>query len=153
MKINNLSGCTAIIIYLVLTVSVYGHPGPFDGKEFKDRIAFSSDGNCNDEDDWGAFPVAVALLDAFGLKDKLVHVDYCNILPQNDPRFYKEMVTSVLGSAERYDIPRSILFDCQKDLDSAVASIAGTINASSADNPLYYVLAGPMEVPLLGILN
>lgn len=124
---------------------------PFDGKNFKGRIAFSSDGNYNDEDDWGAFPIAVAILDAFGVKDKLVHVDYCNILPRNDPRFYKEMSVSVLGAAERYDIPRSVLFDCQKDLDGAVESIRNAIDVSSADDPLYYVLAGPMEVPLRGI--
>jgi hypothetical protein len=62
------------------------HSGPFDGKSFKGRIAFSSDGNYNDEDDWGAFPAAAAILDAFGVTDKLVHVDYCNILPKNDAR-------------------------------------------------------------------
>jgi hypothetical protein len=32
-----------------------------------------------------------------------------------------------------------------------VASIAKAINASSADNPLYFIVAGPMEVPVLGI--
>jgi hypothetical protein len=132
-------------------VTARAHVGPFDGKEFKGRIAFSSDGNCNDEDDWGAFPVAVAILDAFGVTDRLVHVDYCNILPQNDARFYKEMVDSALGAAERYNVPRSILFDCRKDLDGAVESIKNAINASSADNPLYYILAGPMEVPYRGI--
>jgi hypothetical protein len=127
--------------------------GPFDGQKFQGRIAFSSDGNCNDEDDWGAFPVAAALLEAFGVTDRLVHVDYSNILPKNDPRFYAEMETSVRGSAERYRIPSAILFDCQKDLDGALDSIARTIDASSAEDPLYYVLAGPMEVPLRGILK
>ena len=139
------------IIVLLFMVNTDAHPGPFDGKEFKGRIAFSSDGNYNDEDDWGAFPVAVAILDAFGVIDKLVHVDYCNILPKNDPRFYNEMVQSVLGSAERYNIRRSILFNCQKDLDGAIESIKEAINASSADDPLYYVLAGPMEVPYRGM--
>ena len=139
------------ILVPMCTSNLQAHPGPFDGKDFKGRIAFSSDGNCNDEDDWGAFPVAIAMLDAFGVMDKLVHVDYCNILPRNDPRFYKEMVESVLGAAERYNVPRRVLFDCQKDLDGAVESIRNAINASSADNPLYYVLAGPMEVPYRGI--
>jgi hypothetical protein len=32
-----------------------------------------------------------------------------------------------------------------------VASIAKAINDSTADNPLYFIVAGPMEVPLLGI--
>lgn len=148
MKITCVS---AILVVLLFTCVLYGHAGPFDGKTFKGRIAFSHDGNYNDEDDWGAFPVAIAILDAFGVTGKLVHIDYCNILAKNDPRFYREMTESVLGSAERYKIPRSILFDCQKDLDGAVESIRKAVNASSADNPLYYILAGPMEVPYMGI--
>ncbi|MHC4173753.1 MAG: hypothetical protein ACYST5_12535 [Planctomycetota bacterium] len=141
---------TAILIFFSAS-NLYSYSGPFDGRNFKGRIAFSSDGNYNDEDDWGAFPVAIAMLDSFGLTGKLVHVDYSNILAKNDPRFYREMGKSVLGSAERYNIPRSILFDCQKDLDGAIDSIKNAINASSADNRLYYVLAGPMEVPFRGI--
>ncbi|MFC1635932.1 hypothetical protein ACFL5Z_13920 [Planctomycetota bacterium] len=143
--------CAAAIITHFYTPHLQAYSGPFDGKTFKGRIAFSSDGNYNDEDDWGAFPVAIAILDAFGVTGKLVHVDYNNILAGNDPRFHREMSESVLGSAERYNISRSILFDCQKDLDGATESIKNAINASSADNPLYYVLAGPMEVPYLGI--
>jgi len=138
---------------LLLSVSASAHTGPFDGQEFKGRIAFSSDGNYNDEDDWGAFPTAMAILDAFGLTDKLVHVDYCNILKGNDARFYREMKASVLGSAERYHVPQSILYDCQTDLGGAVESIKNAINASSAADPLYFVLAGPMEVPYLGIVK
>ncbi|MHC4702551.1 MAG: hypothetical protein ACYTFQ_18465, partial [Planctomycetota bacterium] len=145
--------CAAATIALLCGSILHAFPGPFDGRNFKGRIAFSSDGNYNDEDDWGAFPVAVAMLDACGLTDKLVHVDYSNILVENDQRFYDEMEVSVLGAAERYNIPRSILFDCQKDLDATVESIKNAINASSADNPLYYVLAGPMEVPYMGIVK
>lgn len=143
--------CTTAILIFVYTSNLFAHSGPFDGRNFKGRIAFSSDGNYNDEDDWGAFPVAIAMLDSFGVTDRLVHVDYCNILVKNDPRFYSEMAESVLGSAKRYNIPRSVIFDCQKDLDGTVNSIKNAINASSAENPLYYVLAGPMEVPYLGI--
>lgn len=141
------------LLILMLAGSVHAQSGPFDGTSFKGRIAFSSDGNYNDEDDWGAFPMAVAMLDSFGVKDRLVHVDYCNILPKNDTRFYREMVTSVLGAADRYKIDRSILFDCQTDLEAAIQSITEAINASSVDNRLYYVLAGPMEVPFQGIMK
>jgi len=141
---------TSIIIHLFPTI-LDARSGPFDGKNFKGRIAFSSDGNYNDEDDWGAFPVAIAILDAFGVTDKLVHVDYSNILAKNNPRFHREMSESVLGSAKRYGISRSLLFDCQRDLDGAIESIKNAINNSSADNPLYYVLAGPMEVPFLAV--
>lgn len=143
--------CALALITHFFASKLQSYPGPFDGKNFKGRIAFSSDGNYNDEDDWGAFPVAIAILDVFGVVDKLVHVDYCNILARNDPRFHSQMSESVLGSTERYNIPHSILFDCQKDLGGAIESIRNAINASSAENPLYYVLAGPMEVPFRGI--
>lgn len=139
MRNRKIGSCVMALLVLLWVGGVYAQSGPFDGKAFKGRIAFSSDGNFNDEDDWGAFPVAVAMLDAFGVKDRLVHVDYCNILPKNDTRFYREMVTSVLGAAERYGLDRSVLYDCQKDLDGAIESITKAINASSADNPLYYV--------------
>ena len=151
MKSYNQTVFAATILIFFSVSNIYAFPGPFDGRNFKGRIAFSSDGNYNDEDDWGAFPIAIAILDSFGVTDKLVHVDYCNILSKNDRHFYKEMSESVLGSARRYNIPRSVLFDCQKDLDGAIESIKNSINNSSADNPLYYVLAGPMEVPFLGI--
>jgi len=128
--------CAAAILIHFWALNLYPHSGPYDGRgprsagtNFKGRIAFSSDGNYNDEDDWGAFPIAIAMLDAFGLTDKLVHVDYCNILAKNDPRFYREMAESVLGSADRYNISRSILFDCQKDLDGAIDSIKNAIEA------------------------
>jgi hypothetical protein len=150
MKSGFVITCIGLTVYFG-NPNLWGHTGPFDGMNFKGRIAFSSDGNYNDEDDWGAFPVAAAILDAFGMTSKLVHVDYCNILAANDDRFYNEMVESVLGAAERYKIPASVLFDCRKDLDATVDSIARAVNASSADDPLYYVLAGPMEVPYRGI--
>src|SRR5688572_5947696 len=126
-------------------------PAPWDGATFKGRIAHSADGNANDEDDWGAFPVAFAIIDAFGQMDRVVHIDYNNILRNNDARFYRNMTDSVLGSAERFGIRPQVMFDCQKDLEGALESIRKAIDESSADNPIYYILAGPMEVPLLGI--
>jgi hypothetical protein len=124
---------------------------PYEDGVFKGRIAHSADGNANDEDDWAAFPVAFAIIDAFGQMNRVVHIDYNNILHHNDARFYRNMTDGVLGSAERFGIRPDMMFDCQKDLEGALESIRQAIDASSADNPLYYILAGPMEVPLLGI--
>lgn len=45
-----------------------------------DRIAYSSDGNKRDEDDVGATPMSLALLDAAGEKNKLVYFG-CAALP------------------------------------------------------------------------
>jgi hypothetical protein len=136
---------------LLLSMSLRSQAEPYSGGGFQGRIALSHDGNFNDEDDWGAFPVAVAILDAFGVKDKLVHIEYNSIVQANDDRFEKEMTASVQGAAERYGIPASLLHNCRTDLQGAIDSIRDAINASSPANPLYYVLAGPMDVPYRGI--
>jgi len=126
--------------------------GPYGNEGFEGRIALSHDGNFNDEDDWGAFPVAIAILDAFGVKDKLVHIEYNNIIQDNNERFEREMTASVLGAAEQYGIPEGVLHNCRTDLEGAIASIRDAVNASSRENPLYYAVAGPMDVPYRGIL-
>src|SRR5688572_16544889 len=125
--------------------------GPYQGSQFQGRIAYSCDGNHNDPDDWASSAVALAIVAEAGLRDRFVHCDYNCILPKTDPEWEKIHADSVLGAAERYGLEKSLFHDCRRDLDGAVASIAEAINDSSADNPLYYVLAGPMEVPYLGI--
>ena len=80
----------AAAIIILLSVSIlYSHSGPFNGKIFKGRLAYSTDGNYNDEDDWGASPVALAIFAACGVKDKLVHFDYNCILPKTEPKWEK----------------------------------------------------------------
>ena len=141
-----------IAVYLLLCANLHAQTGPWVDGTLKGRMALSHDGNFNDEDDWGAFPVVIALLDAYGVKDKLVHIDFNNIIQNNDPRFEKDMTTSVLGAAERYGISAAVLHNCRTDLEGAVRSIRDAVNASSAENPLDYLLAGPMDVPYRGIL-
>jgi hypothetical protein len=140
------------IIGVLFLGAVAWATGPYGEEGFAGRIALSHDGNFNDEDDWGAFPVIIAMLDAFGVKDRLVHIEYNNIIQDNDERFEREMTASVLGAAEQYGIPAAVLHNCRTDLDGAVASIRDAVNASSRERPLYYVLAGPMDVPYRGIL-
>jgi hypothetical protein len=122
--------------------------GPWLDGNFQGRIAYSADGNHNDPDDWAASPMALAILAEFGLRDKLVHFHYNCILPQTDPQWESTHAQSVLGAVERYGYDRSRFFDCQKDLEGAVRHLAAAIEASSAENPLYLIIAGPVEVPL-----
>jgi hypothetical protein len=122
-----------------------------DRPSFQGRIAYSCDGNHNDPDDWAASPVALAILAASGLKDRLAHFDYNSILPLTNPEWEKTHTQSVLGAAERYGFDQTRFFDCRQNLDGAVASIARAVNESTAENPLYFIIAGPMEVPSRGL--
>lgn len=135
----------------LVAFALAAHEGPNTGAGFKGRIAWSSDGNHNDEDDWAASPLALAIFSRFGVQEKLVHFDYNCIVRDTDPAWEKEHERSVLGGAERWGFDRARFHDCRKNLEAVVNSIARAINESSAENPLYWVLAGPMEVPLMGI--
>jgi predicted amidohydrolase len=142
---------TRVTLMLLSTAAMSHAGGPYQDGKFQGRIAYSADGNHNDPDDWASSPVALAIFHAAGLKDRLVHFDYNCILPQTDPQWEQIHAQSVLGAVERFAYDRSRFHDCRRDLEGALSSIARAINESSADNPLYFILAGPMEVPYLGI--
>src|SRR6185369_14345364 len=104
----------------------------------------------NDPDDWAASPLTLAILAEAGVKDRLVHFDYNSILTSSDPEYEVKHTDGVLGAAKNYGFEQSLFHDCRKDLDAAVASIAKAVNNSTVENPLYFIIAGPMEVPYLG---
>jgi hypothetical protein len=148
---NNILSMVLLLAVCCHTHRLGAETGPYIGGKFQGRIAYSADGNHNDPDDWAASPVSLAIFAEAGLKDRLVHFDYNCILPKTNPEWEKTHADSVLGAAERYGYDKSKFHDCRKNLDGAVASIAKAIDDSSADNPLYFIVAGPMEVPYLGI--
>ena len=136
---------------LICALTVSALAGPYEAGNFQGRIAWSADGNHNDPDDWAASPVALAIFAEAGLKDRLVHFDYNCILPETDPDWERKHADSVLGAARRYGYDPDRFFDCRKNLDVAVASLVQAINGSSANDPLYFIIAGPMEVPFRAI--
>ena len=111
--------------------------GPFDGRTFQGRIAYSCDGNYNDPDDWGASPVALAIFAECGVKDKVVHFDYNCIFPLTDPAWEETHTKSIMGAADYYGYDKKVLIDCRKDRQVAIDDIARIIDESSADNPLF----------------
>jgi len=144
--------CLAIAMLLGTTAnSAAAAAGPYVEGRFQGRIAYSCDGNHNDPDDWAASPVTLAILAEAGLKERLIRFDYNCILPATDAAWEKTHAESVLGAAERYGFDQRRFFDCRQDRDAAVASIARAIDSSTAADPLYFIIAGPMEVPYLGI--
>jgi hypothetical protein len=142
---------TLVLVCDLAGGSILAHGKPLAEGAFAGRIAYSADGNHNDPDDWAASPLALAIFAEAGVTDRLVHFDYNSILPLTNPNWETRHAECVLGAAERYGFDKSVFFDCQKNLDQAIASIARTINDSSAEDPLYFIIAGPMEVPFRGI--
>lgn len=140
---------TRVMLALVFVATALAQPY-VDGK-FNGRIAWSADGNHNDPDDWIASPLALAIFAEAGLRDRLVHFDYNCILTETNEEWEKIHAESVLGAVRRWGYDRSRFIDVRQDREAAIASIARAIDASSAEDPLYFVVAGPMEIPYLGI--
>jgi hypothetical protein len=148
--ISNTSLMAALVV-LGGTFASAGAAGPFVNGKFQGRIAYSADGNHNDPDDWIASPVALAIFAECGQKDRLVHFDYNCILPETNAEWEKIHADSVMGAVKHYGYSAKVFFDCRKNLDGALANLAKAIDESSAENPLYFIVAGPMEAPYLAI--
>ncbi|MGJ8639692.1 MAG: hypothetical protein ACSHYA_09890 [Opitutaceae bacterium] len=111
------------------------------------RIAISADGNPDaDADDVGATPFTLAMLAKAGLQDNLVHYDFNNFLEYKriDPG-NNRMWTGAMGGQARWGFDESRFHDAANDPEGAVAHLTSEINQSSARDPLYLIVAGPME--------
>ncbi|QDT68158.1 hypothetical protein MalM25_10740 [Planctomycetes bacterium MalM25] len=113
-----------------------------------DRIAVSADGNPDaDRDDIGATPMTLAVLAKAGLQGDLVHYDFNNWLEYKKiPVAKNRMWVGALGGQTRWGFDRNKFFDASNRPADAIANLAAEINKSNADNPLYLVVAGPMEL-------
>lgn len=135
---------TTVLSLALFATFVFG----FDG-----RIALSSDGNDHDSDDWGATAMSLAILARKGLQADVVHYDYASHIWGNSSNsaFPINIRESALGGADRFGFDKSRFFEGTTDLNGAVDNIKKEINASSAGDPLFFIIAGPMEVPWMGI--
>lgn len=109
------------------------------------RIALSFDGNQHDPDDIVALPLSLALIDAAGLKDAVVHVEHSNHVCKNNPRLHNAMIASAAGMISMFEYSPNVIFDYQKEGEAATKNLIKEINASVADNRLWIIAAGPME--------
>lgn len=121
----------------------------------KGRIALSSDGNEHDHDDWAATPLSLALLAASGLQDKLVLYTYSDHIwgsNQDHPtspsglNSYQHMRESALKGKEWFGFDNSKFICAVDNAEVAYNAMRDEINKSSAENPLFIIAAGPMQV-------
>lgn len=117
-----------------------------------DRIAVSADGNA-DPDDIGATPAGLAMLAHAGLQDSLVHYHVNSQVWQKATQARNaKMRDSAYGSASRMGFDQELFFDALIEYqadgpdNAATQHLAQAINASSANDRLLIVGAGPMEV-------
>ncbi len=120
----------------------------------KGRIAISSDGNEHDHDDWAATPLSLALIAAKGLQDKLVLYTYSDHVWGSNQEMplvygltaYEHMRESALGGAEQFGFDKSRFICAVDNAEVAYNALKDQINASTEQDPLIIVAAGPMQV-------
>jgi len=151
MKRYSQIACAIVILMHLISPFLHARTGPFDGQNFRGRIAYSCDGNNRDRDDLFASAVTIAIFNAFNVTSEVVHFDYNSILGEDDPEYLAIHEESVRVAANRFGLPDTVIFDDSTELTAAVNNIRDIVNASSPTNPLYFVIAGPMEVPWRGI--
>ena len=109
----------ALIWVMVLSFSYQNlSASPFPGEN--DRIGWSSDGNLNDEDDWAATALALAIFAKMEWQDKLVHFDYNNRLDRSHEWKEIENYESTIGGAQRFGFNQEFFFDDQRQLEASI---------------------------------
>ncbi len=112
------------------------------------RIAISADGNPDaDRDDISATPLTLAVLAKAGLQNNLVHCDFNNWLEYKPiGSNNNNMWVGAMGGQTRWGFNRNKFFDAAYDPNGAINNLKNEINKSTANNPLYIIVAGPMEL-------
>jgi hypothetical protein len=157
MKPNNKIGLTTFILLFSFISSSICQTPVWNGKG---RIVISSDGNEHDHDDWAATPLSLAVLSAAGLQDKLALYTYSDHIwgsnqehPTSDSGInsYEHMRESALGAKSWFGFGNTRFVCAVDNAEVAYIAIRDEINKSSADDPLFIIAAGPMQVVGEGI--
>jgi len=111
------------------------------------RVAMSADGNQHDNDDWASAPMALAILAHRNLQANLVHYDYNDHIWDSSEEHLENMTESVQEGGKRFGFDMSRFFDDTDpaQLDAGTKNLVAEINASTPDDQLSIVLAGPIE--------
>jgi hypothetical protein len=137
---------TAVVCVALLWTSI-ATAAPVPG-----RIAISSDGNKHDCDDLFATAVTVAIIAKSGNASKLRYYGHSDHIwatsggCRGDNR-ETEMQRSARDTAEMWGgFDLDVFINAKQDTSEAVQRLTALINASSANDPLWIIAAGPMEV-------
>ncbi len=120
----------------------------------KGRIVISSDGNEHDHDDWAATPLSLALLSASGLQDRLpVYIYSDHIWGSNHEHPgvngvtpYEQMKESAINGGKMFRFKHTRFICAVDNPEVAYEALKAEINKSSSDNPLFIIVAGPVQV-------
>ena len=120
----------------------------------KGRIAISSDGNEHDHDDWAATPLSLAIIAARGLQNKLTVYIYSDHIwgsnhehpGVNGIKPYDQMKESAINGGKMFRFKQTRFICAVDDPEIAYEALKNEIDKSDAENPLFIIVAGPVQV-------
>lgn len=137
-------------IFLILTIlasmSISAIAGATDTWQGKGRIAISSDGNMHDNDDWTATAMTLMILAEARLQNYLVLYTHSDHVWQSENNDLAEMVESAEVGAQKFGFDKADVFSAFNYPEKAYNAMRDQILASTAENPLFIIGAGPMHV-------
>lgn len=127
------------------------------------RLAIVVDGNFRDSDDIAATPVTLAMLIVQGHADRLVHYSHsCDLRkgPKDAEGVGPNGMTRQQAMQDNCDVTVAKwgqfpnvakFFDCIAERRAAVDDLTAQIEASSDDDPLWFILAGEPDILYLAL--
>jgi hypothetical protein len=140
--------CVLILSLLlsgVATQAAFSQKIPYAGE----RIIVSVDGNEHSKNDWGATPLSLALLAAYGLQDQVIVYSFSGHTWGSNkvhPGADAQMRESAFIGAKLFGFKKTKFIEAVTAPNYAIIEIAEQINKSSAKNPLLILAGGPMEI-------
>ncbi|RJU30957.1 hypothetical protein DXA05_08840 [Bacteroides sp. AM54-2NS] len=119
------------------------------GKDYytgKGRIALSSDGNMHDNDDMQATMMSLMILAKAGLQDKTSLYVYADHVWGSEKNDLEIMRHSAEECGKRFSFDNTRFIAAVENPEQAYEAMCNEILKSTAENPLFIVAAGPMQV-------
>ena len=118
------------------------------------RIIVSADGNEHDHDDWAGTPLSLAIIASQKLQDKVplfIYSDHIWGSNQEHPGVngvnpYDQMKESAVNGGRMFGFTSTRFLCAVDNVEVAYDALKSQINESTQDNPLFIVVAGPVQV-------
>jgi hypothetical protein len=153
LKIESLTKKFFIICLILQSLFTYSYSqSPL--WQGKGRIAISSDGNEHDHDDWAATPLSLAIIAAKGLQNNLALYIYSDHIwgsnyehpGINGIKPYDQMKESAINGGKMFQFDQTKFICAVDNAEIAYESLKQEIDKSTSENPLFIIVAGPVQV-------
>ncbi len=146
---------------IVLGIFLIASASTEAGEPPKGRVAYIADGNSPDPDDVGGNPATLALFRAMGHEKRLVHFGHSCDLVHNQQNISvaqelerqkvmqegAEKTVQLWGGFEHLTIWNyKALYNQSKEKNASIKHLTDLVNASTADDPLWMIMAGEPDV-------